>query len=101
MEGGERRGGGSKRGGLRRFWRELAWLDVSIPRSMIVREDETESLSFMKESVRMRARTELRMKTMDLQRKTVEERRERNKVNFNITMYRTEIDAVLGRHCLV
>ena len=81
--------------------RELAWLDVSIPRSMIVREESTESLSFMKESVRMRARTERRMKTMDLQRKTVEERRERNKVNFNITMYRTEIDAVLGRHCLV
>lgn len=83
--------------------KELTWLEVGMPRSMNVREDESESLVFIKEECsKMRQRTvDLRRETMELQRKTVLQRREGEKINANITMYRTETEAVLGRHHLV
>ena len=42
-----------------------------------------------------------RVTITSFQRKTVKERREGEKINANITMYRTETEAVLGRHHLV
>ena len=82
---------------------ELTWLEGGMPASMAVREKEQDSLALAQSqcSRMVQKVVTLRKSCTDLQSLANNVRKQCDKVNSNITMLRTETEAVLNRHHIV